>query len=121
MDWTIGVRFLAGARDSSCNLCVQTGPGAHPTLGTGGPFSSVKVRPGHDTDHSPLSSAEVENDLPPSVSVACSGTALALWVCVCVCVCILLQMEDSVTVTKVIQHDKRRNHMTTHCQACPAL
>jgi hypothetical protein len=42
-----------------------------------------KARPGRDADHSPPSSAEVENvraipPLPTSASVACSGTALVL-------------------------------------------
>jgi hypothetical protein len=39
--------------------------GAHPaccTMGTGGPFPGGKARPGRDTDHSPPSSAEVENE-----------------------------------------------------------
>jgi hypothetical protein len=42
--------------------CVQTGSGAHPasyTMGTGGPFPGAKAR---DVDHSPPSSAEVENE-----------------------------------------------------------
>jgi hypothetical protein len=46
-------------------VCVQTGSGAHPascTMGTGGPFPGAKSRPGRDADHSPLSSAEVENE-----------------------------------------------------------
>jgi hypothetical protein len=46
-------------------LCVQTGRGTHPascTMGTGGPFPEGKARPGRDADHSPLSSAEVENE-----------------------------------------------------------
>jgi hypothetical protein len=41
----IGVRSSAGAKDFSCNLCVQTGSGAHPascTMGTGGPFPGGK-------------------------------------------------------------------------------
>jgi hypothetical protein len=52
-------------RDFSCNLCVQTGSGAHPassTMGTGGPFPGGKARPGRDADHSPPSSAEVVNE-----------------------------------------------------------
>jgi hypothetical protein len=64
-DRAIEVRSLAGAKDFSCRLCVQTGSGAHPvscTMGTGGPFPGVKARPGRDADHSPLSSAEVENE-----------------------------------------------------------
>jgi hypothetical protein len=46
-------------------LCVQTGPGAHPdscTMGTGGPFTGAKARPGRDADHSPTSSAKVDNE-----------------------------------------------------------
>jgi len=31
-------------------------------MGTGGPFSGGNARPGHDADHSPPSSAEVENE-----------------------------------------------------------
>jgi hypothetical protein len=51
--------------DFSSNLCVQTGSGAHPascTMGTGDPFPGGKARPRRDTDHSPPSSAEVENE-----------------------------------------------------------
>jgi hypothetical protein len=39
--------------------------GAHPascTMGTGGPFPGAKALPGREADHSPPSSAEVEND-----------------------------------------------------------
>jgi hypothetical protein len=59
-DRTIGIRFPAGAKGFSCSLCVQTGSGAHPAscpMGTGG-----NARPGPDADHSPPSSAEVENE-----------------------------------------------------------
>jgi hypothetical protein len=44
-DRAIGVRFPAGAKDFSSNLCVQTGSGAHPVscpVGTGGPFPGAK-------------------------------------------------------------------------------
>jgi hypothetical protein len=67
---------------------VQTGSGAHPascTMGTGGPFSGGKARPGHDADHSPPSSAEVVNEWelyllsPASASMACNGTAFFLF------------------------------------------
>jgi hypothetical protein len=54
-----------GADDFSSILCVQTGSGAHPascTMGTGGRFPGGKARPVRDTDHSPPSSAEVENE-----------------------------------------------------------
>jgi hypothetical protein len=64
-DRAIGVRSPAGAKDSSSNLCVQTGSGAHPascTMSTGGPFPGGKERPGRDADHSPPSSAEVVNE-----------------------------------------------------------
>jgi hypothetical protein len=59
-DRAIGARSLAGAKDFSSSLCVQTGSGAHPascTMGTGG-----KARPGRDADRSPLSSAQVVNE-----------------------------------------------------------
>jgi hypothetical protein len=61
----IEVRSPAGEKDFSSILCVQTGSGAHPascTTGTGGPFLGGKARPGRDADHSPPSSAEVENE-----------------------------------------------------------
>jgi hypothetical protein len=64
-DRAIEVRSPAEARDVPSNLCVQTSSGAHPascTMGTGGPFPWVKARPGRDADHSPPSSAEVDND-----------------------------------------------------------
>jgi hypothetical protein len=64
-DRTIGVRSLAGAKDFSSCLFVQTGSGAHPAsspMGTGGPFSGGKARLGRDADHSPPSSAEVVNE-----------------------------------------------------------
>jgi hypothetical protein len=32
------------------------------TMGTAGPFPGGKARPGSDADHSPPSSAEVENE-----------------------------------------------------------
>jgi hypothetical protein len=52
-------------KNFSSSLCVQTGNGAHPascTMGTVGPFPGPKARPGRDSDHSPPSSAEVENE-----------------------------------------------------------
>jgi hypothetical protein len=63
-DRAIWVRSQAGAKDFSSSLFVQTGSGAHPAycpMGTGGPFSGGKARPGRDADHSPPSSAEVVN------------------------------------------------------------
>jgi hypothetical protein len=59
-DRAIGVRFPAGAKDYSSSLCVQTGSRAHPAscpMGTGGPFPG-----GKSADHSPPSSAEIENE-----------------------------------------------------------
>jgi hypothetical protein len=64
-DRAIGVRSPAGAKNFSSSLFVQTGSGAHPAsyaIGTGGPFSGGKARPGRDADHSPPSSAEVLNE-----------------------------------------------------------
>jgi hypothetical protein len=64
-DRAIGVQSLAGTKDFSSNLCVQTGSGTHPascTMGTGGPFPGGKARSGSDADHSPPSSAEVGNE-----------------------------------------------------------
>jgi hypothetical protein len=64
-DRAIEVRSPAEAKDFSFNPCIQTGSGAHPascTMGTGGPFPGAKVRPGRDADHSPTSTAEIENE-----------------------------------------------------------
>jgi hypothetical protein len=64
-DWTTGVRSPTEAEDFSASLCVQTGSGAHPAscpMGIGGLFPGGKERPGRDADHSPPSSAEVENE-----------------------------------------------------------
>jgi hypothetical protein len=65
-DRAIRVRSPAGAKDFSSSLFVQTSSGAHPascTMCTGGPFpGGVKARPERDADHSPPSSAEVENE-----------------------------------------------------------
>jgi hypothetical protein len=64
-DRAIGVRSPAGVKDFSFILCVQTDSGAHPdscTMGTGGPFPGLKVRPGRDADHSPPFSAELVNE-----------------------------------------------------------
>jgi hypothetical protein len=63
--WSIEDRSPAGVKYFSSNLCVQTGSGAHPascTMGTGGPFPGGKALPGREADHSPPSSAEVENE-----------------------------------------------------------
>jgi hypothetical protein len=64
-DRAIEVRSPEGAKIFSCNVCVQTGSGAHPascTMGTGGPFPGGEARPARDADHSPPSSAEVVNE-----------------------------------------------------------
>jgi hypothetical protein len=48
-DRAIRVRSLAGAKDFSPSLCVQTGSGAHPAscpMGTGGPFPGGKSAAG---------------------------------------------------------------------------
>jgi hypothetical protein len=59
-DRAIEVRFPGEVKKFSSNLCIQTGSEAHPAscaMGTGG-----KARLGRDADHSPPSSAEVENE-----------------------------------------------------------
>jgi hypothetical protein len=64
-DRAIHVRYPAGAKDFSSNLCVQTGSEAHPascTTGTGGPFPVAKALPRRDADHSPPSSSEFKNE-----------------------------------------------------------
>jgi hypothetical protein len=64
-DRAIEVRSPAGAKEFSSSLCVQTGSRAHPAsciMGTGGPFPGGKARQGRDADHSPPSSAVVENE-----------------------------------------------------------
>jgi hypothetical protein len=83
-DRSIGVRSPAGAKDFSYSLCVQTGSRAHPassTMGTGGPFPGVKRGRGvtltthpHLVPRSRMS--RIYTPLPPSASMACSGTAL---------------------------------------------
>jgi hypothetical protein len=60
MDWTTSVQSPAGAEDFSFSLCVQTGSSAHPATYPVGPEG--KAQPGHDTDHSPPSSAKVKNE-----------------------------------------------------------
>jgi hypothetical protein len=60
-DRAIGFRSPTGAKDFSSNLCVQTGSEAHPASCTMGTFPRIKARPGRDADHSPSSSAEVNN------------------------------------------------------------
>jgi hypothetical protein len=65
MDWTTGVQSLAGAKDFSSSLYIQTSSRAHPAsypVGNEGTFLRGKKRPGYDADHSPLSSAEVKNE-----------------------------------------------------------
>jgi hypothetical protein len=54
-DRAIGVRSPTEADDFSSNVCVKTSSGAHPAscpMGTGGPFSGGKERPGRDADYS---------------------------------------------------------------------
>jgi hypothetical protein len=55
-DRAIEVRSPTEAKDFSYSLCIQTGSGPHTALcpvGTAGPFSGSKARPGHDADNSP--------------------------------------------------------------------
>jgi hypothetical protein len=62
MEWTIGVRIQAGAGNFSLRHHVQTGSGDHPAsypIGTEAVSLGVK-RPEREADHSPPSSAEVQ-------------------------------------------------------------
>jgi hypothetical protein len=63
----MGVRGQSHASAfNASNLCLQTGSWAHPascTMGTRGPFPGGKARPRRDADHSPPSSAKVEQEL----------------------------------------------------------
>jgi hypothetical protein len=64
-DREIEVRSPAEVKDFSCSLCIQAGSKAHTascTMGTEGPFSGAKARPGRDAAHSRPSSAEVEDN-----------------------------------------------------------
>jgi hypothetical protein len=59
------IEIRSPAEDFSCSLYAQTGSEARAAccaMGTGGPFPGAKARPGRDADHSPPSSAEVENE-----------------------------------------------------------
>jgi hypothetical protein len=72
--------------------------------GGGGLFPGAKARPGRDADHSPPSTAEVENEelhllSPPSASVACSGTALSLIPVVRTCCAILNVVSQLISRT----------------------
>jgi hypothetical protein len=83
-DRAIGVQSLAGAKDYSSNLCVQIGSGAHPascTMCTWGPFPGAERGRGVTlTTHSHLvpkwRMSRSYTPLPPSATMACSGTAL---------------------------------------------
>jgi hypothetical protein len=62
-DRAIEVRSPAGAKDFSSILCVQTSPTQPPVQWAPGVLSpGVKARPRRDAEHSPPSSAEVENE-----------------------------------------------------------
>jgi hypothetical protein len=64
-EWTTGIRSPAEAKNFSSSFCVQTSSEAHPAsypMSTEGPCSEGKARPRRDADHSPPSSAEVENE-----------------------------------------------------------
>jgi hypothetical protein len=88
-DRAIGVRFPAGSKNFSSNLCVQTCSGAHPascTMGTR--FLSPGVKRGLGvtlTTHPHLAPRSKKwvgaiTPLPPSALMACNGTALFYFV-----------------------------------------
>jgi hypothetical protein len=84
-DWVTGFRSLAGAKDFSSSLCVQTSSEAHPAsypMGIRGPFPGG-VKRGRDvtlTTHPHLVPrswmSRSYTSLPPSASMACRGTLL---------------------------------------------
>jgi hypothetical protein len=60
-----GIDTRQRRQDFSSSLCVQTCSGAHPascTSDTRGSFPEAKAWPGRDANHSPPSTAEVENE-----------------------------------------------------------
>jgi hypothetical protein len=64
-DWAVEVSIPGRGQRIIPLASVQTGSGVHLascTVGTGGPFPGAKARSGHDADHLPPSSAEVENE-----------------------------------------------------------
>jgi len=77
MDWVTGVQYVAGAGSFSLLHCIQTGCGAHLAsypVDTGNSFPGSKAL-GHETNHSPLTSAQVKNawnhsSTPPYVFMA---------------------------------------------------
>jgi hypothetical protein len=87
MDWVTGVWSLTEAEDISLLLCPASS-GAHPAscmVGIGGSLPGGKVQPGHDVDHSPLSSAEVKKGggvpyllFSEAPFMVCSGSTLLL-------------------------------------------
>jgi hypothetical protein len=84
-DWMTRVRSPAEAKDLSSSLCAQTSSEAHLASypkGTGG-----KMRPRHDTDHSP--------HLVPRSRMSRSYNSSPLWCLHCV--------EDSITFTLHLQ------------------
>jgi hypothetical protein len=68
MNWTTGWSGSdprQSRREFSSSLCVQTGSGVCPAsypMGTRGPFPGAKVRPGHNANHSPPSTAKAKNE-----------------------------------------------------------
>jgi hypothetical protein len=92
-DRAVEVRFPAEEKDFSFSLCIQTGSGAHPAQWVSGVLS-LGLTCGRGvtlTTHAHLvlrlrmsgsytscrKQVEAIHPLPPSASVACSGTALA--------------------------------------------
>jgi hypothetical protein len=64
-DWAMQVQSLTEAKNFSSILWVQASSWAHPAscpMGTRAPFPGDKVRLQRDADHSPPSSAKVENE-----------------------------------------------------------
>jgi hypothetical protein len=77
--WTAGVRFSSGLRDcfySTASRLVM-GLTQPPIQWVQRALSPVLKRPGHETDHSPPSSAKVKNDgAIPSLPISLHGMVL---------------------------------------------
>jgi hypothetical protein len=84
-DRAIEVRSLAGAKDFSCSLCVQTGSGAHPPVqwvpgvlppGLKRGRGVTLITHPYLVPRSRMSRSYTP--LPPSAFMVCSGTAAAI-------------------------------------------
>jgi hypothetical protein len=71
-------------------------------MGTGGPYPGAKAQPGCDADHS----------LPPSASMACSGTALAFLAAAATTAAAIIILLPSPPSLSAVPHYA----LSSHCQ-----